>query len=73
MDIVIGEIRSPDSDDGGHDSGSVYSKNRKQCRERRKNRYDRRKSVRDGIDVSFSYQNDRWLWLDLANSTSNCE
>ncbi len=55
MDIVIGEIRSTDSDTGGRDSEAMYANNRKRLRDRRKSRHDRRKSVRDGVHVSFSY------------------
>lgn len=59
MDIVIGEIRAPDSDSSQQNTGSTYTKAKKILRDRRKNKFDRRKSVRDGIAVSLSFQNDR--------------
>jgi hypothetical protein len=36
--------------------------------ERRRNREDRRKSVRDGVVVSFSYRNDRRVNPDRRRS-----
>ncbi|MCF8044927.1 MAG: hypothetical protein K9J83_03615 [Desulfarculaceae bacterium] len=38
-------------------SASAYSRRRR--KERRKKKYDRRQSVRTGVIVSLSYQNDR--------------
>ncbi len=64
MDIVIGKIRSSDLDSSGRKPGPLYAKTGKRLRDRRENRYDRRKSVMDGIDVSFSYQINRRVQQD---------
>lgn len=40
-------------------------------KERRKNKHDRRKSVRDGIFVSFSFKNDRRVLRNRRKVNNN--
>lgn len=63
MDIVVGQIRSAKEE--GTQKKSFFKKGKKSnFKERRKNKQDRRKSVRDGVIVSLSFKNDRRVLPD---------
>jgi len=68
MDIVIGGPTSVnmDSSEGNHFSPLK----RKPKKERRKNKHDRRESVREGIFVSLSVKNDRRTVRDRRKAGS---
>ena len=63
MHIVIGRTTNINVDDSLKKSPD-YSPIKKKTGERRKNRQDRRKSVRDGVIVSLSFKNDRRVRKD---------
>lgn len=72
MDIVVGKIQSA-KEEGRHKK-SLYKDGKKSSfKERRKNKRDRRKSVREGVIVSLSFKNDRRVLPDRrkANSRKN--
>ncbi len=58
MHLVVGEIKHTANKSSKKSSAAPDDKSVR-FKERRKNRHDRRKSVRDGIFVSFSFKNDR--------------
>ena len=58
MDIVVGKIQSA-KDEGTHKKSFYKDGKKTGSKERRKNKQDRRKSVRDGVIVSLSFKNDR--------------
>jgi hypothetical protein len=63
MDIVVGKIRP--AKDERTQKKSFYKEGKKSSfKERRKNKQDRRKSVRDGVIVSLSFKNDRRVLPD---------
>ena len=58
MDIVVGKIQS--AKNRRSNKNTVLSDGKKVgFKEKRKNKYDRRQSVRDGVFVSLSFKNDR--------------
>ncbi len=58
MDIIVGKIHPARK--GGSNKISVFSGGKKvRLKEKRKNKHDRRQSVRDGVFVSLSFKNDR--------------
>ena len=58
MDIVVGKIQPTKKGESNKDT--VFSRSKKvRLKEKRKNKYDRRQSVRDGVFVSLSFKNDR--------------
>jgi hypothetical protein len=69
MDIVVGKIRSAKEE--GAQKKSFYKEGKKSgFKERRKNRWDRRKSVREGVIVSLSFKNDRRVLPDRRKTSS---
>ncbi len=69
MRIVVGRttnIPSTRSSESSTDYTPI-----KKTRDRRKNKQDRRKSVRDGVIVSLSFKNDRRVRKDRRRSRSN--
>lgn len=58
MDIVIGRTAKI-AGDGSRDGTPSRSTTRRRKVDRRKNRQDRRKSVRDGVYVTLSTKQDR--------------
>jgi hypothetical protein len=63
MDIVVGKIQSA-KDEGTHKKSFYKDSKKTSFKERRKNKQDRRKSVRDGVIVSLSFKNDRRVQPD---------
>ena len=63
MHLVVGEIKHTASESPKKRSASMDSKPAR-LKERRKNNHDRRKSVRDGVFVSFSFKHDRRVVRD---------
>jgi hypothetical protein len=58
LDIVVGKIDPAKK--GGSNKNSVLLGGKKvRFKEKRKNKHDRRQSVRDGFFVSLSFKNDR--------------
>jgi hypothetical protein len=69
MDIVVGKIRSAKEE--GTQKKSFYKEGKKSgFKERRKNKQDRRKSVREGVIVSLSFKNDRRVLPDRRKTNS---
>ena len=58
MHLIVGEIASAERDSSKKNS-ALASDKKMRFMEKRRNKYDRRKSVRDGVFVSLSYKNDR--------------
>ena len=58
MHLVVGEIKYAANKSSKKSCASLGG-NPARFQERRKKEHDRRKSVRDGIFVSFSFKNDR--------------
>ena len=58
MDIVVGKIQSA-KEENSHKRSFYKDGKKSSYKERRKNKQDRRKSVRDGVIVSLSFKNDR--------------
>ena len=69
MDIVVGKIQSAKEDGTRKKSFYKDSKN-SNFKERRKNKQDRRKSVREGVIVSLSFKNDRRVLPDRRKASS---
>ena len=63
MDIVVGKIQSAKKK-GANKSSVFLNNNKMRIKERRKNKYDRRQSVREGIYVSLSIKNERRVLPD---------
>jgi len=63
MDIVVGKLQSTKKD-GSHKNTILSGGNKMRFNEKRKNKYDRRQSVRDGIYVSLSFKNNRRIIPD---------
>jgi len=69
MDIVVGKIRPAKEE--GTQKRSFYKEGKKSSfKERRKNKQDRRKSVREGVIVSLSFKNDRRVLPDRRKTNS---
>jgi hypothetical protein len=58
MHLVVGEIKHTANKSSKKSSASLDGKPAR-FKERRKKEHDRRKSVRDGVFVSFSFKDDR--------------
>ena len=58
MQLVVGEIKHTANKSSKKSSASLDGKPAR-FKERRKSEHDRRKSVRDGVFVSFSFKDDR--------------
>jgi len=63
MDIVIGHAARV-SKDGSKDNALPHDRKKKKFVDRRKNKQDRRKGVRDGVIVTLSGKNDRRVKRD---------
>jgi HEAT repeat protein len=72
MDIVVGKIQSA-KEEGTHKKSFYHDGKKSIFKERRKNKQDRRKSVREGVIVSLSFKDDRRVLPDRrkANSQKN--
>ena len=69
MHIVIGPTTKINSDESLRESPGCIPIRKKG--ERRKNKQDRRKSIRDGVIVSLSFKNDRRVRKDRRRKISN--
>jgi hypothetical protein len=58
MNIVVGKIQSA-KEEGTHKKSFYKDGKKLSFKEKRKNKQDRRKGVRDGVIVSLSFKNDR--------------
>ena len=63
MDIVVGKIQSA-KEEGTHKKSIFKDGKKSSFKERRKNKQDRRKSVREGVIVSLSFKDDRRVLPD---------
>jgi HEAT repeat protein len=72
MNIVVGKIQSA-KEEGTHKKSFYKDGKKSSFKERRKNKQDRRKSVREGVIVSLSFKDDRRVLPDRrkANSLKN--
>jgi len=72
MDIVVGKIQSA-KEEGTHKKSFYKDGKKSGFKERRKNKQDRRKSVREGVIVSLSFKDDRRVLPDRrkANPQKN--
>ena len=69
MDIVVGKIHPAKK--GGSNKNTVFSGGRKfRLKEKRRNKHDRRQSVRDGVFVSLSFKNNRRVIPDRRKADS---
>ena len=69
MDIVVGKIQSS-KDEGTHKKSFYKDGKKSRFKDRRKNKQDRRKSVREGVIVSLSFKNDRRVLPDRRKTNS---
>lgn len=69
MNIVVGKIQ-PAKEEGTHKKSFYKDGKKSSFKERRKNKQDRRKSIRDGVIVSLSFKNDRRVLPDRRKATS---
>ena len=69
MDIVVGKIQSA-KDEGTHKKSFYKDGKKSSSKEKRKNKQDRRKSVREGVIVSLSFKNDRRVLPDRRKANS---
>ena len=63
MDIIINRTISVNKD-SPDDSRMIYIPGKGKRKDRRKNKHERRKSVRDGVYVSLSFKKDRRVVKD---------
>jgi hypothetical protein len=63
MDIIVNRTISVNKD-GPENNRVIYIPGKGKRKDRRKNKNDRRKSVRDGVYVSLSYKKDRRVVKD---------
>ena len=63
MDIVVGKIH-PAKKRGSNKNPALPRGKKVRFKEKRKNKHDRRQSVRDGVIVSLSFKNDRRVVRD---------
>jgi len=68
MNIVVGKIQSA-KEEGTHKKSFYKDGKKLSFKEKRKNKQDRRKSVRDGVIVSLSFKNDRRVLPDRRKVT----
>jgi hypothetical protein len=69
MDIVVGKIQSA-KEEGSHKKSFYKGVKKVSLKERRKNKRDRRQSIRDGFIVSLSFKNDRRVLPDRRKTKS---
>ena len=69
MNIVVGKIQ-PAKEEGTHKKSFYKDGKRSSFKERRRNKQDRRKSIRDGVIVSLSFKNDRRVLPDRRKANS---
>jgi hypothetical protein len=69
MDIVVGKIQSA-KEEGTHKKSFYKDSKESRSKEKRKNKLDRRKSVREGVIVSLSFKNDRRVLPDRRKANS---
>ena len=72
MNIVVGKIQSA-KEEGTHKKSFYKNGKKSSSKEKRRNKQDRRKGVREGVIVSLSFKNDRRVLPDRrkANSQKN--
>ncbi|MCJ7540848.1 MAG: hypothetical protein WBG61_03505 [Desulfobacterales bacterium] len=68
MNIVVGKIQSA-KEEGTHKKSFYKDGKKLSFKEKRKNKQDRRKGVRDGVIVSLSFKNDRRVLPDRRKVT----
>ena len=68
MNIVVGKIQSA-KEEGTHKKSFYKDGKKLSFKEKRKNKQDRRKGVRDGVIVSISFKNDRRVLPDRRKVT----
>lgn len=68
MNIVVGKIQSA-KEEGAHKKSFYKDGKKLSFKEKRKNKQDRRKGVRDGVIVSLSFKNDRRVLPDRRKVT----
>jgi hypothetical protein len=68
MNIVVGKIQSA-KEEGTHKKSFYKDGKKLSFKEKRKNKQDRRKGVRDGVIVSLSFKNDRRVLPDRRKGT----
>lgn len=69
MDIVVGKIQSA-KEEGSHKKSFYKGVKKVSLKERRKNKRDRRQSIRDGFIVSLSFKDDRRVLPDRRKTKS---
>ncbi len=69
MDIVVGKIQSA-KEEGTHKKSFYKNGKKSSSKERRRNKQDRRKGVREGVIVSLSFKNDRRVLPDRRKAKS---
>lgn len=69
MDIVVGKIQSA-KEEGAHKKSFYKDGKKSSFKERRKNKQDRRQSVREGVIVSLSFKNNRRVLPDRRKANS---
>jgi hypothetical protein len=69
VDIVVGKIH-PSKKGGSNKNTVLLGDKRVRFKEKRKNKLDRRQSVRDGVFVSLSFKNDRRVIPDRRKADS---
>jgi HEAT repeat protein len=69
MNIVVGKIQSA-KEEGTHKKSFYKDGKKSSFKERRKNKQDRRKSVREGVIVSLSFKDDRRVLPDRRKTNS---
>jgi hypothetical protein len=63
MEIVVNRTISVNKD-SPNDNRTIYIPGKGKRKDRRKNKHDRRKSVRDGVYVTLSFKKDRRVVKD---------
>ena len=69
MDIVVEKI-NPAKKRGSNKNLALPLGKKVRFKEKRKNKHDRRKSVRDGVFVSLSFKDDRRVGRDRRKTNS---
>jgi hypothetical protein len=64
MRIKIGDANPVSKDPSAKDNSLLQTPSGRRLRERRRNRFDRRKSVRDGVFVKLSFKRERRSGID---------
>jgi len=70
MRIVIGQTTNINVDESSK-SSPEYTPKKKKNEDKRRNKQDRRKSVRDGVIVSLSFKKDRRVRKDRRRKISS--